>query len=168
MSKRSNFARFPQDAYSTIDPRAVAALVPYLDGIRFYAEPCCGNGILMNWLAKAGLSSVQCSDIVEGIDALSLTDFGGADAIITNPPWTREILHDLIDHFQKHLPTWLLFDSDWAYTRQAKPYLNTCSDIVAVGRLRWIAGTKQMGKDNVSWYRFWHLRNGGPHFHGRI
>ena len=29
-----------------------------------------------------------------------------------------------------------------------------CTDIVAVGRLRWIEGTTMSGKQNFAWYRF--------------
>lgn len=167
MGKRSEFPRMAQDAYDTIDPRAVAALLPHLGDTEYYAEPCCGKYKLIYWLASANLICAYANDITLGVDALTTADFGRAEAIITNPPWTREILHALIKHFQKHLPTWLLFDSDWAYTRQATPYLNTCSDIVAVGRLRWIPDTKMTGKDNCAWFRFWHQHNGGPRFHGR-
>ena len=78
-----------------------------------------------------------------------------------------QLLHPLILHFQRHKPTWLLFDADWAHNRMAAPYIDQCSDIVAVGRLCWIEGTKQTGKDNVSWYRFWHKHQGGPRFHNR-
>jgi hypothetical protein len=98
---------------------------------------------------------------------LTLYDVAGADAIITNPPWSRPILHKMILHFQRLKPTWLLFDSDWAYNRMAAPYLDTCSDIVAVGRLKWIEGTTHSGKDNCSWYRFWCRHHGLTKFHGR-
>ena len=42
-----------------------------------------------------------------------------ADAIITNPPYTRELMHALIAHFQRIAPTWLLIDYDWSATKQA-------------------------------------------------
>ena len=169
MGKRSEFERRPQDAYQTIDPHAAAALFPYLVGVNTYAEPCCGRGRLIYWLAKLDLRCVLATDLaMTDIDALTITDFKGADAIITNPPWTRALLHPMILHFQKHCPTWLLFDSDWAYNVSAAPLLWRCTDIVAVGRLLWIEGTDKKGKDNCSWYRFWHEHEGGPRFHGRI
>ena len=169
MAKRSDFPRRPQDAYDTIDPRAVAALVPFLrrDGVRTFAEPCCGNGHLLDQLTAHGLRCVLASDIRGGIDALTLPDFNRPDAIITNPPWTRKILHPMIQHFVRHAPTWLLFDSDWAYNAEAAPYLSLCTDIVVVGRLKWIAGTPHQGKDNVSWYRFAVRRSGQTVFHNR-
>jgi hypothetical protein len=171
MGKRSDFARRPMDAYQTIDPRAVAALVPFLGGIKAFAEPCCGAGHLIMELIEVGLQCVWHSDIMDGdvpIDAMVLRDWhlNNADAIITNPPWTRPILHPMIRHFQSLKPTWLLFDADWAHTKQAAPFLPQCSHIVSVGRLRWIPDTKQTGKDNCAWYRFDARHEGGPRFYG--
>jgi len=51
-------------------------------------------------------------------------------------------------------PTWLLFDADWAHTKQAIPYLEMCLKIVAVGRVKWIEGSEGPGKDNAAWYLF--------------
>jgi hypothetical protein len=167
MAKRSNFKRRKQDAYLTIDPNAVKALAPHLGRVRSFAEPCAGEGHLVRQLEAIGLTCRMFGDIATGQDALQLANVHGAQAIISNTPWTRAILHPMILHFQKLAPTWLLFDSDWAYTKQAIPYLARCSDIVAVGRLRWIEGTKSTGKDNVSWYRFWWGHAGDPRFHGR-
>ena len=76
-------------------------------------------------------------------------------------------MHGLIAHFQRIAPTWLLLDSDWASTRQAAPFLPHCSDIVAIGRVKWIEGSKHTGKDNYAWYRFDIRHKGGPVFHGR-
>jgi hypothetical protein len=36
--------------------------------------------------------------------------YGDIDAIITNPPHTRELMHRLIEHFQRSAPTLLLID----------------------------------------------------------
>jgi hypothetical protein len=170
MGRRSDFKRRPHDAYFTIDPRAVRTLLPYLvaDGVTKFAEPCCGRGDMVDALKDHGYQCTLMNDLTWfGIDALELTDFGDPDAIITNPPWTRALMHPLIDHFQKHHPTWLLFDSDWAYNVHAQPFLEHCSDIVAIGRLRWMEESQQTGKDNCSWYRFDINHNGGPRFHGR-
>jgi hypothetical protein len=165
MGRRSDFPRRPHDDYRTTDPRAVMALRPHLFGIDTFAEPCCGEGDLIKELESIGLTCVQASDIRTGKDALDVYYFDNADIICTNPPWTRQLLHPMILHFQKLKPTWLLFDSDWAYNRGAHYYLDQCSDIVAVGRLRWFGD--QTGKDNCSWYRFWHGHSGGPRFHPR-
>jgi hypothetical protein len=168
MGKRSNFDRREADFYPT--PRAaVVPLIPYLrgSGIRTFAEPCAGDGALVRHLESFGLRCVYAGDISSGQDALALDHYGAADAIIANPPYTRELMHRLIAHFQRILPTWLLLDSDWACTRQAAPFLPCCSDIVAIGRVKWIEGSKHTGKDNHAWCRFDIRHKRGPVFHGR-
>jgi len=166
MGKRSNFERRPGDFYATPRP-AVLPLIPHLRGIRTFAEPCCGAGDLVRHLEACGLACVYQGDIQAGQDALALDTYGGADAIITNPPYTRELMHRLIEHFQRIAQTWLLLDSDWANTRQSAPYLPRCSDIVAIGRVKWIEGSKHTGKDNHAWFRFDARHSSGPVFHRR-
>lgn len=154
MGKRSEFERVEKDFYRTIDKRAVLALEPHLRHEDF-AEPCSGDMDLVDALIEKGYHCAWESDITRGTDALSLENVGGASCIITNPPWTRSILHPMIDHFISIAPyCWLLFDSDWAHTKQSKPYIKYCTDIVSVGRLIWMPGTKTSGKDNCAWYRF--------------
>lgn len=167
MGKRSNFARRPMDEYDTIDPRAVEALLPHLGYVRTFAEPCAGNKRLVVMLEAAGLKCRYCEDIKWGVDALEVFDYGEIDAIICNPPWSRPILHQMIVQFQAIAPTWLLFDADWCHTKQAAPFLPQCSHIVSVGRLRWIEGTNQTGKDNCAWYRFDIHHKSGPIFIGQ-
>jgi hypothetical protein len=41
------------------------------------------------------------------------------------------------------------------------------SDIVAIGRVKWIAGSKNTGKENYAWYRFDARHTSGPVFHWR-
>lgn len=165
MGKRSDFERRPNDAYPT--PRAaVPFLIPFLSGVSTYAEPCAGDGQLIGHLAEFGLTCGFRNDIEGGLDALEIWSFGEVDAIITNPPWTRKLLHPMIEHFQQYCPTWLLFDSDWAFTKQAARYLQTCSHIVSVGRLKWIPDSPYSGKDNCAWFCFDAKHIGGPRFYG--
>lgn len=166
MGKRSNFERREADFYPT-PAAAVLPLIPYLRGIRSFAEPCAGDGALVRHLEGFGLRCVYAGDIRTGQDALSREHYGAADAIITNPPYSRDLMHRLIGHFQHIAPTWLLLDADWASTRQAAPFLSCCSDIVAIGRVKWIEGSKHTGKDNHAWFRFDIRHSGGPVFHGR-
>jgi len=166
MGKRSNFERREADSYPT--PRAaVVPLIPYLHGIKTYTEPCCGDGALVRHLEAFGRRCVYSGDIRTGQDALALASYGAVDAIITNPPWSRDVLHPMIQHFQNIKPTWLLLDEDWAHTKQAAPFLPHASDIVAVGRMKWIEGSKHTGKDNCTWYRFDIKHTAGPVFRGR-
>lgn len=130
-----------------------------------YAEPCYGEGDLIKHITDLWDTDeeyqpyARCNyhgDIADGRDALKLTekDVRHCDYIITNPPWTRSILHPLIDHFRRLRPTFLLFDAPWAFTKQAIPYLKYCSDIIVVGRLKWIPGSKYTSKDDCCWYKF--------------
>ena len=89
-----------------------------------------------------------------GKNALARNSYGKIDAIITNPPHTRDVMHQLIEHFQAIAPTWLLIDLDWVANLQATPYLAKCSDIVVIGRVKWIENSKFTGKENYGWYRF--------------
>lgn len=169
MGKRSSFARIDRDAYQTIDPRAGAMLIPHLRGIRTFAEPCAGEGYLVGQLQAAGLVCTYEGDIASGLDALvhPFDQDATFDAIITNPPWRRDVMHAMILRFQAMAPTWLLFDADWAHTKQSGPFIDQCSHIVSVGRLKWMPGTKMTGKENAAWHRFHAQHVGGPKFIGR-
>lgn len=155
MGKRSTFARVERDYYPT-PPKAVEPLVPHLPPMFTYWEPCAGDGALMD--ALPGIS-IHATDIeprrfdVERADALSYP-IPSVDLIITNPPWTREVLHPMIVRFSDRLPTWLLFDADWIHTRQAVPYLPRLRRIVSVGRVKWIKDSPFTGKDNCAWHLF--------------
>src|SRR5262249_2826273 len=149
----NNFERREADFYPT--PRAAAVpLIPYLRGVRTFAEPCCGAGDLIAHLESFGLRCVHSGDITTGQDALAVNDYAAVDASITNPPYTREIMHRLIAHFQRIVPTWLLLESDWTQTKQAAPFMPSCSDIVPIGRVKWIVGSKHFGFENFAWCRF--------------
>ena len=178
MGKRSSFTRRGKDKYRTFDPRAAAALAPHLPwGCRFW-EPCDGAGDLVRTLQAYGPECVVATDIapeVEGIyrlDALAASatdvDATGATHIITNPVWFRPLMHRMIAHFSAIRPTWLLFDADWIHTRQAIPYLPWLRRVVSVGRLCWIEGTNQSGKDNCAWHLFDQRGEGPAQFFGRV
>ncbi|MGL5735473.1 MAG: hypothetical protein ACRCYS_11455 [Beijerinckiaceae bacterium] len=159
MGKRSDFERVERDYYAT-PPDAVLPLIPHLShGLRFI-EPCAGNGALIDCLVGHGLVCAgaldiepQRDDIPKG-NALAASNCEGADVFITNPPWLRDTLHPLIVHLSDMLPTWLLFDADWIHTLQAAPFKERCRSVVSVGRVRWIAGSENDGKDNAAWYLF--------------
>jgi hypothetical protein len=90
----------------------------------------------------------------KGRNALARDSYGRIDAIITNPPHDRKMMHPLIEHFQEIAPTWLLIDLEWVATLQAVPFLPRCSDIVIIGRVKWIEGSAFASKDSFGWYRF--------------
>jgi hypothetical protein len=163
MGKRcARFERRPRDFYRTPE-EAVAPLIPHLRAarVRTFAEPCAGDGALVQHLELHGLRCVYAGDISTGQDALARERFGAP--VITNPPWSRDVLHALISHFMRAAPfTWLLFDSDWAHTRQATALIQQCAIILPIGRVKWIPGTEHAGLDNAAWYRFDAEHAGGP------
>ena len=88
-------------------------------------------------------------------DAFDIEDADmNVDFFITNPPWSRDVLHPMLMHLSAILPTWLLFDADWMHTKQAAPYLIYCKKIISVGRVKWIPDSRHTGKDNAAWYLF--------------
>ena len=155
MGKRSDFERQPRDFYPT-PKEAVIPLLPHLPEKGLFAEPCAGDGRLIEHIEElTSLSGYWMTDIEPHADFIgngdALTDkIVGCDICITNPPWDRKILHPLIDNLSNQLPTWLLFDADWMHTKQSVPYIKICSKIVSVGRIKWFGN--MTGKDNCAWY----------------
>ena len=178
MGKRSDFERLPRDYYPT--PRAaVEPLIPHLPYTFDYVEPCAGDGRLVQHISHLTEGHGEClfacdiepqSDRVRQGDALTLS-LGGynvVDYCITNPPWERKFLHEFIDHWLHICPTWLLFDADWMHTKQSAMYMTYCSKVVSVGRVKWIEGSKGVGKDNCCWYLFDALDDTPTEFYGRV
>ncbi len=156
MSKRcAKFRRRKQDRYFT-PPEAVKPLLPHLGDVQGYAEPCYGEGHIIDaldlpccWFSDSECDATYFNYLNHwSTDHLSLiTHF------ITNPPWTREILHPIIENLSSQLPTWLLFDASWAHTKQARPYKSRCVKIVSVGRISWMQN-KTSSLDDCAWYLF--------------
>lgn len=106
MGKRSDFARIERDFYST-PAAAIPPLLRHLGPSVAFIEPCAGDGALIDLLEAAGHRCGGARDIeprrddIESGDALQLTrtDLGLRwEIMITNPPWTRATLHQLIMH----------------------------------------------------------------------
>lgn len=165
MGKRSNFSRVARDFYPT-PAEAVAPLLQHLPAGASYVEPCAGRGDLVNHLSRN--KCIFASDITPGVawvqarDAFEVVFHSSdePDLIITNPPWSRDILHPLIRHFATQRPTWLLIDADWFHTRQAAEFMPWLVKYVSVGRVKWIPDSSNTGKDNCAWYLFDALHTG--------
>lgn len=161
MGRRSNFPRIPKDFYATT-ANAVLPLVPLLKPGTRFIEPCAGDGALIRHLEARGHIFVGAFDIeprrrsIVERDALTLTadEVAGADCFITNLPWSRPVLHALLAHLRAPMPLWTIIDANWANTIQAGSHMQRCSRMVSIGRVRWIPGTSNDGKDDSSWYRF--------------
>lgn len=173
MGKRSNFERREMDFYPT-PFSALAPLLHHLPQQVSFCEPCAGEGHLIRHLESAGHTCVSAFDAgvgpyrIHDASFMTETDINGAEIIITNPPWDRPVLHQIITRGALLRPTWLLFDADWMHTAQAAPYLEMCRKIISIGRVKWIEGSAHVGKDNCCWYLF--EAKGAPHvttFKGR-
>ena len=179
MGKRSDYERVDRDFYPT-PWQAVEPLVPHLPSEFAFAEPCAGDGALVNHIETLveGSWCSWASDIEPQSDSihknhfrdLGSSEFLEADYIITNPPWDRKLLHPIIEYFTAFKPTWLLFDADWMHTKQSIEYLPLLKKVVSICRVQWIEGSKSSGKYNSCWYFF--SRSDSPdsqtiHFFGR-
>ena len=171
MGKRSNFERNPRDFYRT-PASAARPLIAELhrQDVDTFCEPCAGDGTLIHHLHE--FYCIEAHDIepqapgIDQKDALTITSTE-ADVIITNPPWSRFVLHPLLEHFVNIAPTWLLLDAGWMFTRQASPYLRWCKKIIAVGRVKWIPDSPYTSKDDCAWYLFDKNKTGDTIFIGR-
>lgn len=172
MGKRSSFERRERDAYDT-PLAAVLPLLPHLAEATKFVEPCAGRGDLTRHLESFGHNCVDAWDIEPGeawirtADATEARPSHPFEVFITNPPWTRPILHALIVALSSQAPTWLLYDADWMHTRQASPYLPRLRKIVSVGRVKWIPDSTMTGKDNAAWFLFDRQPIGTCQFYGR-
>lgn len=171
MGKRSSFERRPRDTYDT-PAEAVRPLLRFLPPGTRFAEPCAGAGDLVRHLEAEGHVCVDASDIaprgpnIRQQDALTF-QCDDAAVVVTNPPWSRDILHPLIRHLSARRPTWLLIDANWLFTKQAAPLLPICSKIVTIGRVKWIPDSKMTGKDDAIWALFDERLDGPTEFFGR-
>jgi hypothetical protein len=161
MGRRSNLPRLQDDTYDT-PVSAVSPLLPFLKLATRFIEPCAGAGTLVLHLQAQGHICKAAFDIAPphpsiGMrDALSLTatDVVGAECIISNLPWTRWLLHPLINHLRDLRPVWTIIDANWSHAKQAAELMCYRSQIVSIGRVRWFEGTPSGGKDDAARYRF--------------
>lgn len=163
MSKRSDFDKVPKEFYPTTDPKAIPPVLVALLRGKTYAEPCYGNGDLEDLLMDVATCKWR-SDIRETVgsskvmDALELTkeDLKECDLVVTNPPFSKDVLLPLIDHFVSLKPTWLLLPADYMHNLYFGPYMKRCSRVVSVGRVCWFPkeGKRVASTDNFAWY-FW-------------
>jgi hypothetical protein len=154
--------------YPTIDPRAIPPLLEHVPAGTVFAEPCAGAGDLVHLLEQHGLVCDWALELEPqgsclrnrwpiGVgDALGLTraDLGNAQCFISNFPWSRDWLHPLISHLAEIAPVWSLHDASWCMIKKAARFAPLCTDVVAVGRLKWFAGSKYDPPDDCAWYRF--------------
>lgn len=166
MSQRdSGYERKERDAYET--PAWVTyALVPYIRKPTLIWEPACGSGKMVEALKKCVLP-IMGTDIDSGDDFFQ-TVVGGADAIITNPPYNCaqkfiERALALIAPSRGQVAMLLRADFDHAKTRKhlfgQHPAFS--KKIVLTKRIRWFEGTKGSPSFNHVWF-VWDFQHSGP------
>jgi hypothetical protein len=166
---RSEHKPRPNDFYAT-PISAILPLLPFLNGVRTFAEPCAGAGDLMVALEAAGLRCTYAGDVAWGMDALATADYGGAEVIVTNPPFSlarQPLLRRMMAHFPRIAPTWLLLPADFACNIWFASFLPACTDLVPIGRVKWLPGTPSGSVENFAWFRFEAGSTSGPIFHAR-
>ncbi|OYZ15604.1 MAG: hypothetical protein B7Y35_05930 [Sphingomonadales bacterium 28-64-96] len=175
-ARQSRFGKDALNRYDTIDPRAVAALLPHLAPRTRFIEPCAGKGDLVRQLVAAGHKCSDAIDIapradgIRQMDALNRSWHAGNDLIITNPPYDWPVLSLMIPHFtERALLTWLLLEAAFMHTRRAGPLMQRCRKIVSIGRLKWAADTEHSSTKDYCWYQFGSTPSPGntAQFYGR-
>lgn len=178
MGKRSNFEKNPRDYYRTFDPKAGIALKPFVEEGLTYFEPFAGAGDLIKQL-----DFVECkwaSDIepqqnegeiyIREISAFHLpkTQISNYDLMITNPPWTKDVFHRSLEHFVPLIDCWFLMSSNWKQNKGSAEYVNKwLTDIVPIGRMKWIEGSPHSSVDDCEWLKFSYWKNDAARFHPR-
>ena len=133
-----------------------------------FVEPCAGDGVLIKHLEEhcgftggygfdiepnhSSISKIDASNETDMANVLSLTN---CNKIITNTPWDWKLLEPMLELWLSlGFECWLLLPSDFAHNARSSKFIRRCTDIVPVGRLKWIPDSKYTGKDNCAWYRF--------------
>ena len=156
ISNKKSFKRNARDFYPT-PYEAVLPLLPYLNKGTIFTEPCAGDYRLSEHLIKHNHVCENAFDIEpqdSRVICKNALDIKQAKMFITNPPFYSGILYSMIDHLRSIAPTWLLLPSDKAYNKTFGRFMNYCSNMIAVGRVRWIEGSKMASTDNFAWYKF--------------
>lgn len=159
MGKYSNYVKRPRDAYFT-PYEAVTPLFFHLPRGFTFLEPCAGNGqltdALVHYFEATPLLELdiepQDKRITQG-DATALID-SGQDYIITNPPFSWEMLVPLMHRFMNIGQTVLLLPADYMHNIRFSPFMSYCNKVVSIGRVKWIEGSKTTGRENYCWYFF--------------
>lgn len=164
MSKRRPETEKRPRSYWPTPEKAIAPLLPYLLPQTRFIEPCAGDGSLIRGLEKHGHICEAAFDIepmfpgAVQLDALTM-QWPEEPLYITNPPWERHVLHPMLGLWAK---CWLLFDSNWIWTKRARPYAQRCKLIVPVGRVKWIPDSKHSSMDDCAWFYFEKGHASGP------
>lgn len=146
-----------------------------------YIEPFCGSGeLIANMASKCDAQCVYASDIeplpkTKGVpndlefrkhnvfesaaDLPSFCDEVNATHFISNPPWVNDKASDfqllrIINTLAEVRPTWLLLNANFAFNKRSSDAMAICTDIITVGRLKWIKGSRFSATEDSAWFLF--------------
>ncbi|WP_316216766.1 hypothetical protein [Bradyrhizobium sp. SZCCHNR3003] len=172
MSQRhSGYVREKGDLYVTPD-WVVDALVPYVPRRMHVWEPAAGRGDLARALVAAG-HSVHATDIDSGTDFLKTTTAPiGVEAIITNPPYGRNLAQRFIEHGLRLMKpvnglVAMLLRVDFGTARTRHHLFRDCpifsTKVEVIERIEWYP-TAKLGRPsyNHAWFIWDHRHRGEP------
>ena len=154
----------PKDFWATPEV-AVLPLIQYLLPGTSFIEPCAGDGALRDALVARGFPCARAIDIeprgpgIDKCDALDV-DIVGATVVITNPPYSEDLVVPLINHWirsgepDEEIEVWLLIPLDWIANLWFAPFAPHVRKIVPIGRVKWIADSPSSGYENYAWVWF--------------
>lgn len=164
MSKRDGVTvKVNKDYWPTIDKDCINEGIANFLRNRPYAEVCYGEGHLEELIGDLApckwrsdiRETLPCSVVMDALD-ISKDHLRGVDQIVTNPPYSWELLQPLLEYLPGLKPTWFLLKADLMHNVRMVPYMRDCAWVVSVGRLCWVpkGGKFVKGVDNFAWYRF--------------
>jgi hypothetical protein len=167
MSQRdSGYERKERDLYET--PEWVTlALVPHLRNLGQIWESACGTGKIVDALRQCALH-VLGSDIETGFDFLQSGPIAGADAVITNPPYT--LAQEFIEHALALMKprsgiVAMLLRTDFDHARTRSHLFQGClafaKKLVLTKRIVWFDRPGAAPSFNHAWY-IWDWKHQGP------
>jgi len=149
-----------RNEYYPTPAKAIDPLIPHLRqaGVKTFVEPCVGEGHLRDYLVQNGFRCVNSGDInqTQRSDARrwGKENFKGADVVVTNTPWSHDLMEAIMLRQTNYLPGWFLVYSDWVFTKQSASIMRErCTDIVPIGRVKWFPDSASVGFDNCCWVR---------------
>lgn len=177
---QSAFEKDALNRYDTIDPRAVAALLPHLAPRTRFIEPCAGKGDLVRQLVAAGHRCIDQFDIAPrapGIRQQDAATWTNATprweaVIITNPPFDWPLLRPLLENWREQVAfSWLLLPAAFMHTHSQGrgEVIQRTTNIVSIGRMQWVIPSDHSDTKDYCWYQIGATSAPGatPRFHGR-
>jgi hypothetical protein len=165
LHQKRGFARRDRDSYDT-PPEAIAPLAALLQSPEPWVEPCAGCGNLVAAIPNC----VDSSDIAPRAPSIRQADAFDEHPIlpvITNPPFN--LADQLLTHWLATAPhVWLLHPLGKIANRNWQWAMAHATDILPIGRVRWIAGTANGGYVDHVWVRYGGVKSDGIlRFHRR-